>query len=721
MSDDKKKKLQKRLDDAAQRATKRTRGVQYQNDTIKVNYQNYNTEAYFEPSTGRLVNNIKGEKSETQTRLVMAHEAKHASNAKIGTPDVSAEQFYKLRVLDEVSAHLTMTLAWRDEYLKSDNKQALLNAKYDGIPLEYKEAIAEGQINPESKDPKDFDKEMELLARTHFKDLAEYNRSFHTYEDNFTAHTRGYMNTTGRDFEENDAEYERFAKHYMTISGIDFRKYLDKDYESEIYIPPSIQDAGQEMASGRDADAAQIVAGGNLVYDGKISLEQYHLLLQHKQIADNIKYNIRDSEKAALVAGSRDYDETISTRHDIFKKIDSYRGMYGQNSMDQHIKNGLDLALDRATGDEPANDAEFERRLKEIYTLEGTDVDLREHISGFDVTDVPYAESDAIREFRENPEKYKAEHPYERSYTGVWKLHEGEPEWAEATADQRVSEVKTMDVFDTEGDFLSAEREQRVLTEEMERLKKEEELKKVEPLYTEKPKVYAPMGDGMMMEVPSPKFNHAEIRTTVNEATGEISQVALLDGQKHGAEIMRDKDGNVTGYKVYDHGKELNPQDVQLDIQTKDGMTCVRTTKDGKLFGAEIVSDAEGKSKAAFYEQNGVMIEGSEQAKIEKTEVHTASDKSALTAQMKADKQKQTEVMQSFETQNAPYIIAAQNNTVSMIPDLSDVMKRDASKARSVMEQQSAAQNTPENTMATNGKTRNSYTPIWQTGKGIER
>ena len=228
------------------------------------------------------------------------------------------------------------------------------------------------------------------------------------------------------------------------------------------------------------------------------------------------------------------------------------------------------------------------------------------------------------------------------------------------------------------------------------------------------------MGDGMMMEVPNPKFDKAEIRTTINEATGETSQVALLDGQKHGAEIMRDKDGNITGYKVYDHGKELDPKDVRLDIQTKDGMTSIQTTKDGKPFGAEIVSDAQGKTKAAFYEQNGVMIEGSEQAKIEKTEVRTAADKVDVATQMKADKQKQTEVMQTLETQDAPYVIAAQNNTASMIPDLPNVMKRDASKARSVMEQQ-PAQNTPENTMAANGETRNSYTPIWQTGKGFER
>ncbi|MBR6356472.1 MAG: hypothetical protein IKR92_06435, partial [Alphaproteobacteria bacterium] len=512
----------------------------------------------------------------------------------------------------------------------------------------------------------------------------------------------------------------RFSKHYMTISGIDFRQYLDKDYDREIYVPNKIHTAGAEIAASKDADAAQVMADNTLVYDGKISLEQYHLLLQHQKIAESIKYNINNDTKAALADGSRDYDEDIGVSYDIFKKISSYGGLGEQNDMDLHIKNGMDLALNRATGNESANDAEFERRLKEIYTLDGTDVDLREHISGFNVTDVPYGESEAIREFRENPEKYKAEHPYERAYTDSWELHEGEPEWAEATADQRVSEVKTMDVFDTEGDFLSAEREQRVLTEEMERLKKEEELKKVEPLYTEKPKVYAPMGDGMMMEVPNPKFDKAEIRTTINEATGETSQVALLDGQKHGAEIMRDKDGNITGYKVYDHGKELDPKDVRLDIQTKDGMTSIQTTKDGKPFGAEIVSDAQGKTKAAFYEQNGVMIEGSEQAKIEKTEVRTAADKVDVATQMKADKQKQTEVMQTLETQDAPYIIAAQNNTASMIPDLPNVMKRDASKARSVMEQQ-PAQNTPENTMAANGETRNSYTPIWQTGKGFER
>ena len=720
MSDDKKKELQKRLDAAAQRAAKRTRSVQYQNDTIKVNYRNYDTEAYFEPSTGRLVNNIKGEQSEETTRLVMAHEAKHASNAKIGIPDVSAEQFYKLRVLDEVSAHLTMTLAWRDKYLKSDNKQALLDETYDGIPAEYKDAIAEGKINPESKNPKQFDKEMELLAKTHFNGLAKYDRYFNTYEDNFKAHTRSYMNTTGRDFKENDAEYERFAKHYMTISGIDFRQYLDKNYESEIYIPPSIHNAGKNMAENQDADAAQVMAGNTLVYDGKISLEQYHLLLQHQKIANNIKYNINDSEKEALAAGSHDYDEKIGVHHDTFKHITTYDGLRG-NDMDKHLKNGMDLALNRASGNEPANDAEFERRLKEIYTLEGTNVDLREHIKEFDVNDVPYAESEAIREFRKNPEKYKAEHPYERAYAYDFELHGGEPEWAVATADQRVSEVKTMDVFDTEGDCLSAEREQRVLAEEMERLKKEEELKKVEPLRTEKPKVYAPIGDKRMMEMPNPKFDKAEIRTTVNEATGEISQVALLDGKKHGAEIMFDKDGKVTGYTFYDHGKELSPEGVQLDIRKEDGMTYVQTTKDGKPFGAKILSDAQGKTKAAFYEQNGIMIEGSEKAKIEKTEVHTASDKSVLMAQMKTDKLRQAAITDILESQMSPYAAEMQNKTAQTIPDLANVLKNDGYKAKSVMLQNRSMQHISEKSEKANSETRSFYTPIWQIGRGAER
>ncbi len=676
MSNDRKniKELQKRAAEAHKKASQRVRSVQYQNDTVRVNYKNYQTDAYFETSTGRLVNNIKyGYKSDAKTRIDMAHEAKHASNAHFGIPEVSAEQFYKLRALDEISARITGILAWREDYLKAENKKEFLaniqkmslsDPSNPDIPFDYFNALVNGKINPESNDPKEFDREMELIAKETF---ANYAGKLSGYEKEFSIATRGYMNIPNHNFQENNAEYERFAKHYMTISGIDFRKYLDSNYEQQFYIPSQIKNASKDLAAANDADRAQIIADAGLTYDGKISLEQYHILLQHQKIVKSIKYNIDDKFKSSLCNG--EYDDIIGNPvedlYDTFKKRTSHRNMDGSNDMEYFINSCMDLALTNANGKEAADDAEFERRLKEIYTLDGTDIDLRQYISNFSSSDIPYRENAKLQEFLKDPEKYKADHPYKKRFDLILEYHEGEPDWAEATADQRVSEIKSMDIFDAEGDFLKAEREQRELEQEIERLKKEEELKKVEPLYDKKYEVYYLISEDMAIKGNKPQFNNAEIRSTINDDTGEITQVAMLDGQKHGAEITRDKDGNITGYKVYDHGKEIDAANVKLDIREENGMEYICPQINGQKFGAEIVTDINGKTKAAFYEQNGMMIEASLQASIEKTENHISADKDYCKTQVLTDRQNATAQAQKIEDdlQNGSLIFATTPHT----------------------------------------------------------
>lgn len=628
--------LKKRLNEASKRATNRTTAVQYQNDTIKATPHNYQTSAYYETSTGRMVRNVTSftkNKSEAAIHAEISHEAKHASNASLGLPDVSAEQFYKLSVLDEVSAHIVGALSWREKYLAAPDKKKFLDdclntnlstITSEGIPLTYFEAIRDGKINPESDDPKEFDREMELIAREEFNNLSDKSS---TYVSQFEAITRGYMNRDDKSFQQNDEEFERFAKHYMTISGIDFRKYLDKDATSQIYIPDDIHSASQNLEKTRDADQAQVVASGGLIYNGKISLEQYHKLLQHQEIANNILYNHRDpEERAALAAGDRRFDSSIKDTYDVFK------GMVKEKD----IKPSMDLALSRANKNVPDNDEEYERLLKQIYTIPGTNVDLRDHIEGFDKENLPLKENAAIDEFLKDPEAYKKAHPYERCYQGVLTHHEGAPEWQQADENNKVSEVKTVEVFNSDGDFLAAEREQRALAAE---LKRKEEEQKIEPLYTPKNlETYTPIGDNMMVQIKNPEFKTAELKTTINDADGSSTEVALLDGKKHGLEITRDKEGNITGYKVYNHGEEMDTQKhaIEINSKTENGLTAVSVTLDGQKFGAEIVSDTNGKTKVAFFEEGGALIQGTAQASYAKTEEHIDDPKLALKKELSA-------------------------------------------------------------------------------------
>ena len=609
--------LRNRLNKASERAAKRSTTIQYQNDSTEATPYNYQTGAYYETSTGRLVRNVNyysQYKSETAVKAEISHEAKHADNAKIGLPDVSPEQFYKLSVLDEVSAHIVSSLVWREKYLAAPDKKQFLDEclntnlsqiTSEGIPLEYFEAIRDGKINPESKDPKEFDKEMALIAKAEFGNLSDESSN---YISQFKALTRGYMNREDKEFKTNNQEFERGAKHYMTISGIDFRKYLDKNAISQIHIPDNINQASKNIEKNKDADEAQVIASNGLVYNGKISLEQYHKLLQHQIIANGIFYNHRDpEERAALAAGDHSNDYVIKVTYDTFKTMVE----------ESEIKPSMDLALSRANGNVPDNDAEYERLLKQIYTLPGTDVDLREHIEGFDEKDLPLKENTSITEFLKDPEKYKQEHPYERNYQGVLNYHEGEPEWKQPDENNKVSAVESMEIFNSSGDFLAAEREQRVLAEELAKAEKQLPPETLEPLYPEKNlTTYAPIGDDRVMQVKNPEFKTAELKTTINDTDGSSTEVALLDGKKHGLEITRDKDGNITSYKAYDHGKELDlkKHSVELNVTEKDGLSALSVTLDGQKFGAEIVKDNKGKNKIALYEQGGALIQGTKNA-----------------------------------------------------------------------------------------------------------
>lgn len=632
MPDTKKQQLQQRRDAAEKRAANRMTSVRYQNDTISVNYQNYNTNAYYEASTGRIVRNVTSvQKTDEDIRRDISHEAKHASNAKIGVPNVSVSQFYKLQVFDETSAHIVDVLCWREEYLTAKDKKKFLedemnrNLSARRCPIEYVEAIADGTINPESKKPEDFDKEMALIAKGTFENM---NSSYSSYDSQFTGLTRGYINTEGRDFAENDAEFEKYAKHYMTIGGVDFRKYLDKNYSEQIHVPDNLEKASDEMSQNRDGDKGQAVAGGGLVYDGTVSLEQYHKLLQHQMIAQSIIYNYERNKDVITAGHSMDGD--ITSSYELFNKLGTYRNMNGSNKLVETIDNNMALALSRADGNVPDNDVEFEKKLKEIYTLPGTDVDLRDRISGFDPDNVPITESEAVKEFVQDPEKYKQEHPYERDFTFKYEHHEGDVKWDEHAEGDRVSDVAEMDIFDSEGDFLQAEREKRELDKELEELSKLEEEKEVLPLTAapaSKP-LMSKMMDGMRFyfqsDEPQP-FGNAELKTIINE-NGESVEAAYLDGQKHGAEITKDKDGNITDIKLYDHGKEMDTDGHQIDIQSKTekGKTGQAVLLDGKPFGAVFVDDGK-QVKADFYDKDGKLISGKNGAKISASTQYAAA------------------------------------------------------------------------------------------------
>jgi hypothetical protein len=149
-----------------------------------------------------------------------------------------------------------------------------------------------------------------------------------------------------------------------------------------------------------------------------------------------------------------------------------------------------------------------------------------------------------------------------------------------------------------------------ILADELKRKKEEEN--KVERLSNySKIETYRPLGDDIVIKVETPKFDKAELRKITNK-NGESVEVAMIDGQKPGAEITRDSDGDIVDFKLYDHGKEidLKNRDVNIKTETKNGMSYTAVELDGKDFGAKIVTDENGRIKADFYNEGGVLMEG---------------------------------------------------------------------------------------------------------------
>ncbi len=629
-----KHELEQRLQVSQRKMAQRWTTVVFQADTLS----RYSaTCAYYDPQSGRVVSNVYSyQDTESKIKENISHEAKHAANARLGIPDLSAEQFYKLRVLDEVSAWTVSVLCWREEYLAAEDKEKFLEEAGKSsswvsaaVPYEYLEAIREGKVNPESKDPKEFDKEMQLLVGEQFKNMAAKNSG---YVKDFETATRLFMNTSDRKFQQDDAEFDRFARHYMTIGGLDFRKYLANDWQDSIYVPERIENAGASLAQDGNADNAQMLSVNGLVYDGTVSLEQYHNLLQHQKIAESVFHNLDDNMKKDLQSGGRMYDEQISQSYDLFNELSVYRGMSGDNAMESFLDVNMALALNSGDGKAGENQAEYLKKLKEIYTVPGTDIDLTTHIEGFDPNNVPIKECPAIDEFRRNPEQYRRDHPYKPMLSSALEYNQGETKWQEHSEENRVSDVLKMEVLDSGSDFLKAERESRAINQELERIKKQEEAEKVEPLTVKpQPRSYG-MLDGVKFYFNRPEvFQKAELKSYVNEQ-GEKIEVTMIDGKKHGAAFLRDENGNIKDVKLYDQGKEIDLSKHKINIKDgkyiENGKEVSRTevTLDGKLFGAVVEKSSAG-TKADFYDSKGVRMEGAPNAKMTQTEEYVSGGK----------------------------------------------------------------------------------------------
>lgn len=254
-----------------------TRKVDFQVDTIQAPDRRI-IGGYFSPRKNTLTSNFYKDFRNpwNQSDFVLIHEQKHRDNHQSGVYAyaVSPEQAYKLNMHDEISAKMAELLLARQKYLETGNIAELEDYSY------YKDAVAKGEIKPDSPYQEDFDKEMAFIVNK-TRDNWLNNFSGDYVDQNFS--TALYCSDReGKYTEYHDNNYERGKNICYHIGGVDFTKYIDKEV--------TISQEGRDKLDNLELSPEKFAQKNNLPeYDGNISLEQYKKLILHKLVADRLE------------------------------------------------------------------------------------------------------------------------------------------------------------------------------------------------------------------------------------------------------------------------------------------------------------------------------------------------------------------------------------------------------------------------------------------------
>ena len=303
---------------------------------------------------------------------LLAHEAQHMhQHEKVNfDADMSLAQRYKLHCYKEIGANIAEVLQIRTMY-----KEAQTEEERDKIlekaPDFYKKAVKEGKINPLSEQVSDFDKEMKFIANEMTNYWMDRYASFYDKDHvHMTcAFCENYWNDKGG--KPNDNNYNEGVSAVLTMGGIDFSKYLEKDIECYNKGILKVDEEIQKGTKFRNFEEAVNVVNkkDKLEYFEPIedeslkgfSLEQrYELAVQKafvekmkesKDMAALIRYAERDDlrEDDILYAVKRICKNTIDKSRELVDKLAKRTNVLGE-----------------------ANDEKFQEELRKIWTVENS-------------------------------------------------------------------------------------------------------------------------------------------------------------------------------------------------------------------------------------------------------------------------------------------------------------------------------------------------------------
>ena len=577
---------------------------------------------------------FKNTPTEKDPTLTIVHERQHQINAHkgVGQANMSLEENYQRDVHNEITALIAEKLEIRRQYkaCKNDAERQAFFQKFakDADNAAYIQAIKSGRIDPNSTQKQDFLKEMAFIKDSSIRYRADPTDD--GYKKNWTEHAYIFLMQRGDAVKPNPEALKKEVQAMYNIGGFDFNTVGNKAIHvienQSIFAADNMLQQGakpekiirfMQQGEGEFKLAETLdVSGLNREQAEKVMQTAFVTQYLAKDIAGDIAMGQEPNYDYGFIASyNRNKIATyLDLKSDIWEKNGTLTEQGDEAKFNELMKKAKEIQLDPegwlnevqdilTLAKDPSRAAEYEALKARVKELQGKKVNFDEAVANLDEYKLPLDGTSKEEILKAMAQKEAEDAAFAKEY------NEKHPE------KKRLSDPYQVSIMDLNSDILKDELKQ---IEEAER--------HVEPLYTgTKPKTYAPIGDGRMMEVPTPQYQKAEIKTTVNDETGATTEVAMIDGKKHGAEILKDKDGNIIGYKLYDHGKELdvNKHKVELTSTTDaNGMTYTGIKLDGQKFGAEIVSDNNGKTKAAFYEQNGVLMEAKVTAKIEKTEEH---------------------------------------------------------------------------------------------------
>lgn len=228
------------------------RNIDFQVDTISKGARG-NTAASFNPNnniiTVNYVKNKDKKNSSSYSDSTLIHEQKHFDNTLQGMYEypVNPEQAYKLEMYDEISGNIASLLLLRQKYLETGDL-SIFDKEDQGLFKFYKNAIKNGKINPKSNTQADFDKEMSFIVNN-TKKMWEANFAWAYNEANST-NAANECDITGKYEKYHNQNYIRGRKIALTLGGVDFSKYLDKDVEIPASGKKKLYDKIDENFSG---------------------------------------------------------------------------------------------------------------------------------------------------------------------------------------------------------------------------------------------------------------------------------------------------------------------------------------------------------------------------------------------------------------------------------------------------------------------------------------